>query len=119
MVNTLPLSLYPELKDVDPSLIDDEVIAQVEAERAAIARTQRRVSIIAELYREFEKDNLDTINYLHIECGVMRSLIERFPGDNIMRQWAEYFIRLNGVEIENLVEEIRYDRRTTRELEGV
>ena len=37
---------------------------------------------IAEMYREFEKDNLDTINCLHIECGAMRSLIERFPGDN-------------------------------------
>ena len=55
---------------------------------------------------------------LHIECGVMRSLIERFPGDNT-RQWAEYFIRLNGAEIEKLMEEVEYDRRTARELEGL
>ncbi|HLA04550.1 MAG TPA: hypothetical protein VJZ16_01075 [Syntrophales bacterium] len=74
---------------------------------------------IAKMYREFEKDNLDTINCLHIECGVMRSLIERFPGDNTRVQWAEYFIRLNGAEIEKLMEEVEYDRRTARELEGL
>lgn len=74
---------------------------------------------LAELYREFEKDNLDTINYLHIECGVMRGLIERFPGDDIIRQLAEYFIRLNGYGIENLIGDIEYDRRTAREVEGL
>ncbi|PIP06362.1 MAG: hypothetical protein COX51_08970 [Syntrophobacteraceae bacterium CG23_combo_of_CG06-09_8_20_14_all_50_8] len=72
---------------------------------------------LTDLYREFEKDNLDTINYLHIESGVMRGLIERFPGDDTIRQWCEYFIRLNGAEIENLMEDVLYDRRTAREIE--
>jgi len=74
---------------------------------------------LAKLYREFEKENLDTISSLHIESGVMRGLIERFPGDNTIKQWAEYFIRLNGAAIENLVGEIEYDRRTAREVEGL
>jgi len=72
---------------------------------------------IAAIYREVEQDNLDTINSLHIECGVMRTLIERFPGDNTIKQWSEYFIRLNGAEIENLMEDVEYDRKTAAELE--
>ena len=74
---------------------------------------------LADLYRTFEQENLGYINDLHIEFGVMRTLMERFPDDDTIKQWAEYFIRLNGYEIESLMGEIEYDRQTAREIEGV
>ncbi len=72
---------------------------------------------LVEIYREFEKEDLGTIKHLHTECGVMRILIERFPANDIIKQWAEYFIRVNSHLIENLVREVEYDRQTAREFE--
>jgi hypothetical protein len=119
MVSTLPLSLYPELKDVDPSLIDDEVIARVEAERAAIARTQRRVSIIPGLYQTFEKENLESLSLLAADIGCMMKLRERFRGNQRIRELCEYFTRINQTDMESISGEIENDRRTIKEIEGI
>jgi len=113
MVN---LSLYPELKDVDPSLIDDEVIARVDAERAAIARTQQRVSIIPGSYQALEKENLDTIAFLAGDVGCMIKIRERFRGNQSIRERCEYFIRINQADMEQTAEEIENDRRTAKEI---
>lgn len=119
MVNTPPLALYPELKDIDPSLIDDDVIAQVEAERAVTARSQQSVSIIPGLYQAFEKENLDTIAFLANDIGVMMKVRERFRGHQNIRDYCDYFIRIDQAEMEQLSEEIENDRRTLKEIEGI
>jgi hypothetical protein len=111
MVN---LSLYPELNGIDPSLIDDEVIARIEEERAAIAKTQQRVSIIPGLYQAFEKENLAQIAFLAGDVGILMKVRERFRGDQRIRELCEYFIRINKVEMELISEEIEHDRRKGR-----
>jgi hypothetical protein len=113
MVN---LSLYPELKDVDPTLVDDAVIGQIEAERAAIARTQQQVSLVADSYQEFEKENLDTMASLASDIGCMQKLRERFRDNQQIRELAEYFIRINQADMEFISEEISHDRRTLKEI---
>jgi hypothetical protein len=116
MVN---LFIYPELKDIDPSLIDDDVIARIEEGRAALARTQQRVSIIPELYWEFEKETIGYISETHREIGTLRAVKERFPNNNTIQQWCDYFIRCALCEIEELTDEVIHDREKARELERV
>jgi hypothetical protein len=116
---TVPLSHYPELKDIDPSLIDEEVIAQIEAERTAIARTQQRVSIIPGLYQVFEKENLAQIAYLADDIGCMMKLREKFRGNQRIRELCEYFIRIEQADMEQISEEIENDRRTLKEITGI
>ena len=111
MVN---LSLYPELKDVDPTLVDDAVIGQIEAERAAIAKTQQQVSLVADSYQEFEKENLDTIAFYASNIGILMKVQERFRGDQRIREQCEYFIRINQADMENISEVIENARRTLK-----
>jgi hypothetical protein len=116
MVN---LSLYPELNGIDPSLIDDEIIARVDEERAAIAKTQQRVSIIPGLYQAFEKENLAQIAFLADDVGCMLRLRERFRGSQQIRELAEFFIRIDQIEMEQIAEETENDRRTLEEIAGI
>ena len=113
MVN---LSLYPELKNVDPSLIDNEVIERIEAERAAIARTQQRVSIIPGLYQAFEKENLDTLAFLAADVGCMMRIRERGRSNQRIRERCEYFIRIDQADMEEISEETENDRRTFKNI---
>ena len=113
MVN---LSLYPELKDVDPAFVDAEVIAGVEAERAAMARTQQPVSLIPELHRAFEKENLAQINFLAGDVGILMKVRERFRGNQRICELVEYFTRINQVDMEQISEEVECDRRTLKEI---
>jgi len=119
MVNSLSLSLNPELKDIDPDLIDEQVIAQAEAKRKAIAKVQQRVSIIPELYQAIEEDNLDTISFLGQDIGIMMKVRERFRDNHIICEYCEYFIRLDQAEMEAIREEIDNDRRTAQEFTRV
>jgi hypothetical protein len=116
MVN---LSLYPELKDVDPALVDDAVIGQIEAERAAIAKTQQQVSLVPDSYREFEKRNLDQIAFYASVIGILMKVREQFRDNQRICEFAEYFIRINQADMENISEEIENDRRTLKEIEGI
>lgn len=69
-----------------------------------------------EVYRIFEKEALALIGDLHRDRGMMRRIRERFPEDGKIRQLTEYHLRVIDAEIERLVEEVRYDRETMREL---
>jgi hypothetical protein len=74
---------------------------------------------LSAMYEIFEKDYLEAISFRHIDNGVLRSLIERWPEDDVMKQWCEHFIRLNGAEIENLMEEVLYARNRAREFKAL
>ena len=67
------------------------------------------------LYQIFAQENLEYINDLYREIDLMESLKKRFLNDEEIKQYAEYFIRVNLVEIENLKDEILYDRKTIKE----
>jgi len=67
------------------------------------------------LYQIFAQENLEYINDLYREIDLMESLKKRFLSDEEIKQYAEYFIRVNLVEIENLKDEILYDRKTIKE----
>jgi hypothetical protein len=71
---------------------------------------------MAELYREYEKIDLAFIRECHTDSGVLRGFIEKCD-DDYRRQWAEHFIRVNSIEIENAMEDVEYDRQTASELE--
>ena len=73
----------------------------------------------AALYLIMEKENMEHIGELHLDIGAMRTVLERFPNDDHIRQHAEYFIRLYLNLIENLTEEIEYDRTTAEEFERI
>jgi len=72
-----------------------------------------------DLYQTFEQENIEHINDLHREIGLMKSLIERFPDDKEIKQFSEYFIRIGLVEMEKLAKEVLYDRETTKEFSRV
>jgi len=67
------------------------------------------------LYQIFAQENLEYINDLYREIDLMESLKKRFLSDEEIKQYVEYFIRVNLVEIENLKDEILYDRKTIKE----
>lgn len=74
---------------------------------------------ISGLYRILEAENMEHIGELHLDIGTMRAVLERFHEDDQIRQYAEYFIRVDLNVIENLTEEIGYDRRTAADLERI
>jgi DNA repair ATPase RecN len=119
MVKTLPLSLYPELKDIDPSLIDEHVIAQIEAQRTAESRVTTETGLAHEIYQAIEEDNIDTISFLGQNIGTMMKVRERFGSNREIKERAEYFIRIFQAELEEIAEEIENDRRTLKEIEGI
>lgn len=71
---------------------------------------------IPELYREFEKIDLQFIADCHADNGIMREFNEKCP-DSYQRQIIDHFIRVNNIEIENAMEDVAYDRRTAQEFE--
>jgi len=73
------------------------------------------VTKLNSLYQIFAQENLEYINDLYREIDLMESLKKRFLSDEEIKQYAEYFIRVNLVEIENLKDEILYDRKTIKE----
>jgi len=74
---------------------------------------------IAALYRCMEAQDVEHIGELHLDIGVMRSIIERFPDNDQIRQMAKYFIRHDLNLIDNLIEEIEYEREQTEEFERI
>ena len=73
------------------------------------------VTKLNSLYQIFAQENLKYIKDLYREIDLMESLKKRFLSDEEIKQYAEYFIRVNLVEIENLKDEILYDRKTIKE----
>jgi len=73
------------------------------------------VTKLNSLYQIFAQENLEYINDLYREIDLMESLKKRFLSDEEIKQYAEYFIRVNLAEIENLKDEILYDRKTIKE----
>ena len=73
------------------------------------------VTKLNSLYQIFAQENLKYINDFYREIDLMESLKKRFLSDEEIKQYAEYFIRVNLVEIENLKDEILYDRKTIKE----
>ena len=73
------------------------------------------VTKLNSLYQIFAQENLKYINDLYREIDLMESLKKRFLSDEEIKQYAEYFIRVNLAEIENLKDEILYDRKTIKE----
>jgi len=73
------------------------------------------VTKLNSLYQIFAQENLKYIKDLYREIDLMESLKKRFLSDEEIKQYAEYFIRVNLVETENLKDEILYDRKTIKE----
>ena len=73
------------------------------------------VTKLNSLYQIFAQENLKYIKDLYREIDLMESLKKRFLSDEEIKQYAEYFIRVNLAEIENLKDEILYDRKTIKE----
>lgn len=70
-------------------------------------------------YRIMEKENVEHIGELHLDIGTMRAVLERFPDNDEIQQMAAYFIRADMNLIENLTEEIQYEREHAEEFEGI
>jgi hypothetical protein len=66
-----------------------------------------------------EAQDMEHIGELHLDIGTMRAVLERFPSDDPIQQMAEYFIRVDMNMIENLTEEIQYERKQAEEFERV
>lgn len=79
----------------------------------------RKGASLSDLYRAFEAADLDGIKELHLDIGVMRSVLEGMPSDEPTHQWLQYFIRVELNMIDNLIEEIQYERQQAEEFERV
>jgi len=111
-----------ELRDIQAGALRyDEMSEQqriMEERRLADAEKQATPSTkwAVELYELLEEENIGFISEVHHEIGTFRAVKERFPHDNTLRQWCDYHIRCAMCEIEELTEEVQYDRKTAREL---
>ncbi len=72
---------------------------------------------VADIYRVMKAQDLAEIQELHRDIGVMRSLKERWPADDWIRQMADVLIRTDIFIIENLTEDIHYERQQAEELD--
>ena len=102
---------------------DEMVARKIKADEQAAADIEKRIdgssNHIADLYQLFETENMDYLNELHQEIGLYKAIRETFPENDSIEQWTDYFIRLNGAIIENVMEDIRRDRETTGKFERV
>ena len=72
---------------------------------------------LIELYQEFENRNIESIAEIGTEIGLMAKIKETFMKENRTCQYAEYFIRVYGAEIEGLYGEIEQYREKRKEFE--
>lgn len=107
------MTKHEERRVLDYSVMTER---QIQEDRKRIDQVGHNV---AGLYRIMEKENTKHIGELHLDIGVMRAVLERFPDDDHIRQMAEYFIRVDMNLIENLTEEIEYGRTTAEEFERI
>lgn len=129
MVNLSPFERQfwtdAEIKKIEAGAMafDDMTARRIKADEQAAADIEKRVrggnNRVADLYQLFEAENMDCINELHQEIGLMKAIQETFPGNVSIEQWTDYFIRLNQVIIENFMEDVIHDRKTASELERI
>ena len=74
---------------------------------------------VAELYRIMEAADLEAIAELHRDIGVLRSVRERFAGDDWIEQMTVYLIKVDRFMIENIMQEVEDQRELTKELERI
>ena len=72
---------------------------------------------VADIYRMMEAQDLAEIRELHQDIGVLRAVKERWPADDWIRQMTDVAIRTDIFIIENLNEDIHYERNRAEELE--
>ena len=72
---------------------------------------------VAELYRAMEAQDIAEIQELHRDIGVLRAVKERWPADDRIRQMTDVLIRTDIFIIENLTEDIHYERQQAEELD--
>lgn len=72
---------------------------------------------VADLYRVMEAQDMAEIQELHRDIGVMRAVKERWPADDWIRQMTDVLIRTDIFIIENLTEDIHYERQQAEELD--
>lgn len=71
-------------------------------------------------YEEIVNDNMLWIDELNRENGLYRRLKEQFPGDEQLKQYCDYYIRLNTWEIEDeCMKDIENARRQIEEISGL
>lgn len=74
------------------------------------------VNALADAYREFESWNIGYIQDNHHEIGKLRKVIEKLE-DQEEKERCEYQIHTLVTEVEDMMGEIEYDRRTAAEIE--
>lgn len=82
----------------------------------AMTQGTPRIKWAVELYKLFEKENIGFISEAHRGIGTLRAVKERFADNDHILQWCDYFIRCALCEIDELMDEVNYDRETAREL---
>ena len=71
---------------------------------------------IIQLYKEYEKRNIEHIASLGAEIGLMVRLKEKFKSDERIQAYCHYFINLYTCEIEELYGEIEQYSEFAKEL---
>ena len=69
------------------------------------------VVIPADIDEILENADLEYIRLCHEDIGVLRKYLEDCD-DERRWEWVQHFIRVNEIEIENLMEDIEIDRRS-------
>jgi hypothetical protein len=76
------------------------------------------VVILKGLYEAYEAIDQQFIRDCNIDSGIMRNFAENCS-DPYMREFAEHFIRVNEIEVSNLMEEMKNDRLEAARLERI
>lgn len=76
------------------------------------------VIIVEGLYEAYKAIDRGFIRDCNIDSGILAKFIENCP-DEYMRQYAEHFIRVNEIEVSNLMEEMKHDRLEAARLERI
>ena len=87
--------------------------------QAANSQTDPSAPDVVELYRVMEAADLDAIADLHRDIGVLRSVRERFAGDDWIEQMTAYLIKVDRFMIENIMQEVADQRELTKKLERI
>ncbi len=86
---------------------------------AANRQTDLSAPNMVELYRIMHAADMDAIAELHRDIGVLRSVRERFAGDDWIEQMTAYLIKVDRFMIENILQEVEDQRELTKELERI
>lgn len=98
-----------ELKEIESGIVAYDKLC-TDQEREELEYSQRPFKTF-NVYEIFEGEDLDTLMFLNEEISFLVKLREKFIKNKDIKKKCEHLIIVNQVAVDDILEDIKYDRR--------